>query len=88
MSFTLDMTLCKLQVEEGNAILAFPVEMTAQDPAQHTKLQKKRKSFCLFWALLKTLSKSFHQDIFFWTAKKCLASQYRLEMQEIYHLFL
>lgn len=40
MSFILDMTLCKLQVEEGNAILAFPVEMTAQDPAQHTKLQK------------------------------------------------
>lgn len=48
MSLILDRTLSNLQVEEGNAILAFPVEMAAQDPAEPTKLQNKCKSFCLF----------------------------------------
>lgn len=48
MSFILDVTLCSLQEEEGKAILAFSMEMTAQDPAQDTMLQNKCKSFCLF----------------------------------------
>lgn len=52
MSFIPNMAPYSLQAEEGNAVLAFPMEMTAQNPAQHMKLQNKCRSFCLFWAPL------------------------------------
>lgn len=39
MSFILVMTVCNLQVEEGNAILAFLMEMTAQDPVHQVTEQ-------------------------------------------------